>query len=112
MYFDKANDIITLDEYKEYTNQIVSDIIIQDEKLKELEKQLNIIDKKIIPDDDYSKVVKEYLSMRKPSRYLLARIIDKIIINQNKEITIKLRIKNPELYLKELSTNKSALKNY
>ena len=110
MYFDKANDIITLDEYKEYTNQIVSDIIIQDEKLKELEKQLNIIDKKIIPDDDYSKVVKEYLSMRKPSRYLLARIIDKIIINQNKEITIKLRIKNPELYLKELSTNKSALK--
>ena len=68
--------------------------------------------KDIEKSDEYSKVVKEYLSMRKPSRYLLARIIDKIIINQNKEITIKLRIKNPELYLKELSTNKSAIKNY
>ena len=34
------------------------------EQKSKLEKQLNIIDKKIIPDDDYSKVIKEYLSMK------------------------------------------------
>ena len=111
IYFDKANNVITLDEYKEYSNQIVNDIIIQDEKLKDLEKQLNIIDNKMTPDDDYKVIVQEYLSMRKPSRFLLASLIDKIIINNNKEITIKLKIKNPELYLKELSTKQSALKN-
>lgn len=111
IYFDKANNVITLDDYIEYSNQIVNDITIQDKKLKDLEKQLNIIDNKITPDDDYKVIVQEYLSMRKPSRFLLASIIDKIVINNNKEITIKLKIKNPELYLKELSTKQSALKN-
>lgn len=96
LYFDKANDIITLDEYKDYANQIVNDIIVQDEKLHDLEKELNNIDNKVIPNNDYSEVVKEYLSMKKPSRYLLASIIDKIFINKDKEITIKFKIKNPE----------------
>lgn len=111
IYFDKANDVISLDEYKDYSNQILNDILKQDDKLKELEKQLNIIDNKMIPDNDYTKVVKEYLSMRKPSRYLLACIIDKILINKNKEITINLKIKNPEIYLNEINTNMSVLKN-
>ena len=33
--------------------------------------------------------------MKKTSRYLLASIIDKIIINKNKNITIEFKIKNP-----------------
>lgn len=111
IYFDKANYVISLDEYKNYSNDILNDILKQDEKLKELEKQLNIIDNKMIPDNDYIKVVKEYLSMRKPSRYLLACIIDKILINKVKEITINLKIKNPEIYLNEINTNMSVLKN-
>lgn len=111
IYFDKANGIITLNEYKEYSSQIINDIIIQDEKLKDLEKQLNTINNKIALDEDYKNIVDEYLSMEKPSRFLLASIIEKIIINKNREITIKLKIKKPELYLKESSTKQSSLKN-
>ena len=102
LYFDKANDVITLDEYKEYSNQIVSDIIVQDEKLHDLEKGLNNIDNKVIPNNNYSEAVKEYLSMKKPSRYLLASIIDKILINKDKEITVLLKIKNPESILNRI----------
>ena len=95
LYFDKANDVITLDEYKEYSNQIVNDIITQDNKLKCLEERLNSIDNKNIFNNDYKKIIKDYLSMKKPSRYLLASIIDKILINKNKEVTIEFKIKNP-----------------
>lgn len=96
LYFDKVNDIISLDEYKDYANQIVNDIIKQDENLKTLENKLNTLENKIIPDINYTNIVNEYLSMKKPSRYLLASIIDKILINQNKNITIQFKIKDPQ----------------
>lgn len=107
IYFDKVDKIISLDEYKEFSNQIVNDVIKQEEKLKELEKQLNILEKKVIPNSEYQDIIKEYLKMRKPSKRLLSQIIDKIIINQNKEITIKYKIKDPTLLLKELSSKKA-----
>ena len=76
--------------------------------LKELEKQLGILENKITPNDDYQEIVKEYLKMRKPNKRLLSYIIDKIIINQNKEITIKYNIKNPQDLLNEISAKKIA----
>ena len=75
--------------------------------LEELEKQLNILEKKVIPNSEYQDIIKEYLKMRKPSKRLLSQIVDKIIINQNKEITIKYKIKDPTLLLKELSSKKA-----
>ena len=107
LYFDKIKDIITIDEYKEYSNQIVSDTIKQDKILMDLENKLDIIDNKMTPEEDYSKVIEEYLSMKHPSVYLLASIIDRIIINQDKEITIKYKIKNPEGYLNSIDTYNS-----
>ena len=107
LYFDKIKDIITIEEYKEYSNQIVNDTIKQDKILMDLENKLDIIDNKMIPEEDYSKVIEEYLSMKHPSVYLLASIIDRIIINKDKEITIKYKIKNPEGYLNSIDTYNS-----
>ncbi len=103
IYFDKVDKIITLDEYKEFSNQIVNDTIKQDEKLREFEKQLNILEKKVIPSNEYQEIIQEYLKMKKPSKRLLSQVIDKITINQNKEIIIKYKIKDPTLVLRELS---------
>ena len=75
--------------------------------MKEFEKQLRIIEEKIVPNNEYQEIIKEYLKMKKPSKRLLSQIIDKIIINQNKEITIKYKIKDPTLLLKELSSKKA-----
>ena len=99
IYLDKIDEVITLEEYKQFSNQFVNDMIKQDEKLKELETQLSILDNKIIPNSEYTNIVKEYLQMGKPNKRLLASIIDKIIINQNKEITIKYKISEPKLLL-------------
>ena len=108
IYFDKADEVITLEEYREFSNQPVNEMIKQDEILKELEKQLGIVENKITPNDEYQEIVKEYLKMRKPNKRLLSYIIDKIIINQNKEITIKYNIKNPQEMLEEIYAKKTA----
>ena len=44
--------------------------------------------------------------MRKPNKRLLSCIIDKIIINQKREITIVYKIKNPGDLLNELVAKK------
>ena len=44
--------------------------------------------------------------MRKPNKRLLSCIIDKIIINQNREITIVYKIKNPQEILNKLVAKK------
>ena len=59
-----------------------------------------------MPNNEYQDIIKQYLKMKKPNKRLLAQIIDKIIINNNKEITIKYKIKDPTLLLKELSLKK------
>ena len=76
--------------------------------LKELEKQLGILENKITPNDEYQEIIKEYLKMKKPNKRLLSYIIDKIIINQNKEITIKYNIKHQQDLLNEISAKTTA----
>ena len=81
IYFDKVDKIITLDEYRDFSNQIVNETIKQDEILKELENQLNILEKKIVPNDEYQSIIKEYLKMKKPNKRLLSYIIDNYQVN-------------------------------
>ena len=108
IYFDKADEVITLEEYRDFSNQIVNEMIKKDEILNELEKRLGILENKITPNDEYQEIIKEYLKMRKPNKRLLSYIIDKIIINHNKEITIKYNIKNPQDLLNEICAKKIA----
>ena len=105
IYFDKVDEIITLAEYKDFNNQIINEILSNQNKLKELESQLEIIENKMKPNNDYTSIVKEFLRLRKPSKNLIACIVDKIVITQDKEITINYKIKEPNLLINELSTD-------
>lgn len=96
IYFDKADKIISLEEYRDFSSQITNEITKQDNTLKDLKKQLNILEDKLISSKEYQDIIKEYLKIKKPNKRLLSYLIDKIIINQNKEITIKYNIKNPK----------------
>ena len=99
IYFDKIDNIITLDEYRYFNNQIVDEIIKQDNLLRELKEKLNKLEKKCISSDEYQDIIKQYLELRKPNKRFLSCIIDKIIINKKREITIVYKIKNPKQIL-------------
>ena len=44
---------------------------------------------------DYESVINDYLSLKKPNRKILSNLIDKIVIDENKNIEIMYKIKAP-----------------
>ncbi len=98
MYFDKLNEVITIDEYKEYIEKIRYDIEQIKLRKKDLEKEVEQFNKKS-NNVSYKDVIGMYLKMENPNRGLIASLIDKIMINNNKEITIIYKIKKPDKFM-------------
>ena len=51
----------------------------------------------IVDNKDYEKIVSDYLALKKPNRKVLSALIDKIIIDEDKNIEIKYKIRTPFL---------------
>ena len=88
LYSDRYNNIISTELYKELSIDSETKLkrinnIIKEEKLK----KQNIKNKaNILP--DYTKKIKELLDLKKPKKELINTLIDKIVIDENKNITI------------------------
>ncbi len=93
-YLDKLDDKITAGMYENVTNQLTKDLENRQIILSNLETQLVSLKKNKIPDDKKTKAkIEEYLSFKKPSRNMLASIIDKIVIDADKNVEIFYKIK-------------------
>jgi len=57
-----------------------------------VEKQ-NLIDNKVFSNKESNKIINDYLSLKEADRGLLANIIDKITVDENKNIEIYYKIK-------------------
>lgn len=94
LYNDKLDGIIDLDMYKRMCNRITEETIIKQNEIKEINLQIYNIKNNITNNDKkYDNVINEYLSMKKPSVQLLASIIDKIVIDENKNVDIYYKFK-------------------
>lgn len=91
IYFDKLNEIITLDEYKKYINVIMNKYKLLLEEKKILLDQFE----KIKINFNKDKVVDDYLDCQNINRHILSGIIDKIMVTNNKEVKIFYKIKSP-----------------
>jgi DNA invertase Pin-like site-specific DNA recombinase len=92
MYIDKLNGVISLKMYNEIQNKLLGEISVNQDLLKQLEQEKKKSNKNDNYHDYYNKV-KDYVSFKKTSRNLLASIIDKITIDENKNIEIYYKIK-------------------
>lgn len=62
--------------------------------IQEIETKLtNLKSRNNFDDDKYKKVIKEYLSLKKPNKQLLSSLIDKIEVDENLKITIYYKFK-------------------
>lgn len=91
IYIDKANDIISEDEFLELKEQLNNDRNEYIKKVNELntiikEKNKNSKEKSII-----NKKIIEFLNLEKPDKQLLIDLIDKIEIMENKQVKIHVR---------------------
>ena len=94
LYNDKLEGIIDLDMYKRMTNRITEETITKQNEIKEIKTKIYNIKNNITDNNKkYDSVIKEYLSMKKPSVQLLSSIIDKIVIDENKNVDIYYKFK-------------------
>ena len=88
LYSDRCNDIISAELYKELSTESETKLkkinnIIEEEQIK----KQNIKNKaNILP--DYTKKIKELLDLKKPKKELINTLIDKIVIDENRNINI------------------------
>lgn len=88
LYSDRCNDIISAELYKELSTESETKLkkinnIIEEEKIK----KQNIKNKaNILP--DYTKKIKELLDLKKTKKELINILIDKIVIDENRNINI------------------------
>ena len=88
LYSDRCNNIISAELYKELSTESETKLkkinnIIEEETIK----KQNIKNKaNILP--DYTKKIKELLDLKKPKKELINTLIDKIVIDENRNIKI------------------------
>lgn len=94
LYNDKLDGIIDLEMYKRMTNRITEETLTKKNEIAEIKTKIYNIKNNITNNNKkYESVIKEYLSMKKPSVQLLSSIIDKIVIDENKNVEIYYKFK-------------------
>ena len=93
-YNDKLEGNITLEMYKRIYNNLTLEINEYKEKKKDYEKMLFDFENNQINNNNYYlDKIKEFLEMRNPSRALISSLIDRIEIDEEKNIDIYYKFK-------------------
>lgn len=98
IYIDKMTNKISSDMYNRVEKKINNDIKIKENQLKDLKKQFASIKKSTITLKD---IIEKFLTMEKPNRNLILKLIDKIDIHEDGNIDIYFNFK--ELNIIKLS---------
>ncbi len=93
-YMDKLNGLITFEMYTNIHNRILSEKNVSKQKLIDNQKEISDLKSNNI-NKDFEKVVGDYIDLKTPSRLVIAQIIDKIFIDENKNIEITYKIRKP-----------------
>ncbi len=92
-YMDRLKGLITIEVYQGIAERLDKDIVTSKKIIEDLEKERRMYLNNTIDEKDSKKLVKDYLSMKKVDRNLLANIIDNIYIDENKNIEIYFKFK-------------------
>lgn len=95
MYEDKLQGDISIDQYKRLVEKKQESIDYEQEKLKRFNKDLESIKQKNVIEPDYAKTVKEFLSLKKPNKIVIAKLIDVIYLSEDGTIDIHYKVENP-----------------
>ena len=94
-YMDRLKNIITIEMYQGIAENLSKEISINQKLIAELEtEQQALTDNKGYNDNEQKEMVRNFLSLKNPDRSLLANIIDKIVIDKDKNIEIYYKIKS------------------
>ena len=93
LYEDKYNEIISADTYMRIAKTVENKISLLEKQLDEIksnEKNIKEDKKQFL---DYESEIKKLLDLDNPNRELIKTLVDKIIIDQNKNVDIIYKFK-------------------
>lgn len=95
LYMDKLNGVTTLEQYKRLTIKLKQELENLDMKKKKLISELDSLNENDSKreKDEIMKRINEFLSLKEPSRALLANLIDRIVISEDKTIEINYKFR-------------------
>ena len=89
LYEDRYNDIITADAYKELAKPFEEKLKFINQSIDENQIKKYEVKSKLNELPDYTKKIKKLLDLNKPKKELINTLIDRIVIDENRVITIK-----------------------
>lgn len=95
IYEDKLNGIIDNEQYTRMVSNWQDKISYETSKLERFKEDLTNIQQKKVVEPQYNKIVKEFLSMKHPSKIMLTKLIKVIYISDDGTIDIHYKVKNP-----------------
>lgn len=95
MYRRLDAGVIDEEQYLRLTQGTKTDIEYEKSLLQRYNNDLENIKNKNIVEPEYSKIVKEFLSLKKPNKLLITRLIDVIYLSEDGTIDIHYKIQNP-----------------
>ena len=95
LYKDKLKGLIDEEMFKRQYNNLTTETLNLKKKANEIETKLYSIKNKVASKDNmrYTNIIQEYLSLKKTSKKLLSSLIDKIVIDEEKNVNIFYKIK-------------------
>ena len=108
MYKRLDKGIIGEEQYVRLRKETEEAITYQQNNIKYYEKDLQEVINKSVEKPNYTKIVKEFLSLKKPNKILITKLIEVIYISEDGRIDIHYKVKNP---YKELDKNRKKI-NY
>lgn len=89
LYEDRYNEVITADTYKELAKPFEEKLKLINQSIDEDQIRKYEVKSKLNELPDYTKKIKKLLDLNKPKKELVHSLIDRIVIDENREITIQ-----------------------
>ena len=94
IYMDKINKVVSEEVFFNAYNKLLENNEKNKNELVSIDKKIyQLKNKNINVEDKYKKIIEEFLKLKKPSIQLLSSLIDKIVIDEEKNIEIIYKIK-------------------
>ena len=93
LYEDRLSEIITVESYIENANKIKSEIIDLQNRIKEINNELNGEESKNNKNERLDKLVDEFLNMESPTKEIIREFIERIEIHSDKQVDIYFNFK-------------------
>ena len=94
LYSDYKMDVISSDDYKEMKKRFGDKLVLLNQRVSKIEEQIKVISCDTGLNSDAVKIFKQYKGIEKLNREVIGALVNRIIVDHNRNITIEFKFKD------------------